>query len=83
MHPGNRKDHRLAVLLGAALIGAIAAALELLGNPPNMGVCVVCFERDLAGALGLHRAAPVRYLRPEIPALVLGGLLASLVLRGF
>jgi hypothetical protein len=53
---------RTGIVIGAALIGLVAAALEVLGNPPNMGVCVVCFERDLAGALGLHRAAPVQYL---------------------
>ena len=78
-----RNETWIAVVVGAALIGVIAAALELLGNPPNMGVCVVCFERDLAGAFGLHRASPVQYLRPEIPALVLGGLLAALLFRGF
>ena len=67
------------IVAGGGLIGLAAAALELLGNPPNMGLCVACFVRDVAGALGLHRAAPVQYLRPEIPALVLGGLLAALL----
>ena len=74
---------RVGLVIGAALIGLIAGALELFGNPPNMGVCVVCFERDVVGALGLHRAAPVQYLRPEVPALVLGGLLAALVFGSF
>ena len=42
-----------------AFIGIFAALLQKLGNPGNMGVCVACFERDIAGALGLHRAAVV------------------------
>jgi len=43
-----------------------AALLQKLGNPGNMGICVACFERDIAGAVGLHRAAVVQYMRPEI-----------------
>ena len=74
---------RWGIVAGGAAIGAIAASLELLGNPPNMGVCVVCFERDLAGALGLHRAPPVQYLRPEVPAILLGGLIAALLSGSF
>jgi hypothetical protein len=36
---------------------------------------VACFERDIAGSLGLHRAAVVQYIRPEIIGFVLGALL--------
>ena len=61
----------------AVALGTIAAGLQYLGNPPNMGVCVACFTRDTVGALGLHRAAPVQYLRPEIPAFCLGAFLAA------
>jgi YedE family putative selenium metabolism protein len=75
--------HPAILVGGAALIGAAAGALELLGNPVNMGVCVVCFERDVAGALGLHRAPPVQYVRPEVPAILLGGLFAALALGRF
>jgi len=74
---------RVGIVVIAALIGLAAAGLELLGNPPNMGICVVCFERDVAGAFGLHRAAPVQYLRPEVPAMLLGGLIAALIVGGF
>ena len=45
------------------IIGAIAAILVKLGNPMNMGFCIACFERDIAGALGLHRAGVVQYER--------------------
>jgi len=64
------------VLVGLA-IGITAALLQRFGNPPNMGICVACFERDIAGALGLHRLAAVQYIRPEVPGFVLGALLAA------
>jgi hypothetical protein len=40
-------------------------------------------ERDIAGALGLHRADIVQYLRPEIMGFVLGSLIAALLFREF
>ena len=42
-----------------------------------MGICVACFERDIAGALGLHRADVVQYLRPEIMGFVLGAFIMA------
>lgn len=74
---------RWGIVLAGGLIGITAALLQRLGNPPNMGVCVACFTRDVAGGLGLHRAAPVQYLRPEIPGFVLGALAAALLFREF
>jgi YedE family putative selenium metabolism protein len=59
-------------------IGLAAALLQWWGNPPNMGICIACMERDIAGALGLHRVAQVQYLRPEIMGLVFGALVAAL-----
>lgn len=56
----------------ALVIGVLAALLVTWGNPPNMGICVGCFLRDISGALSLHSAAPVQYLRPEILGFVLG-----------
>jgi YedE family putative selenium metabolism protein len=64
-------------------IGILAPLLQKWGNPGNMGVCVACFERDIAGALGLHRAAVVQYIRPEIIGFVLGSLLAAYLFREF
>ncbi|EHM10658.1 YeeE/YedE family protein (DUF395) [Thermanaerovibrio velox DSM 12556] len=61
------------------VVGILAPILVHLGNPGNMGMCVACFTRDIAGALGLHRAAIVQYLRPEIPGLLLGAFGASMV----
>jgi hypothetical protein len=71
-------------LIGVGLvIGLGASVLQQWGNPPNMGICIACFQRDIAGALGLHRAAVVQYLRPEIPALVLGAFAAAMIFGEF
>jgi YedE family putative selenium metabolism protein len=70
------------IITGIA-VGVIAPLLVRAGNPGNMGVCVVCFNRDIAGALGLHRAAAVQYIRPEIIGFVLGSLVAALIFREF
>jgi len=74
---------RWGIISVGAIIGILAPILQKLGNPANMGICVACFERDIAGALGLHRAAPVQYLRPEIIGFVLGSLLAAYLFKEF
>jgi uncharacterized protein len=70
------------IITGIA-VGVLAPILVKLGNPGNMGICVACFSRDIAGGLGLHRAAPVQYIRPEIVGFVLGSLVAALLFREF
>ena len=70
---------RWGVIITGIAVGVLAPILVKLGNPGNMGICVACFSRDIAGALGLHRAAAVQYIRPEIPGMVLGALVAALV----
>ena len=74
---------RWGVITTGAVIGLLASLLQYAGNPPNMGICVACFERDIAGALGLHRASVVQYIRPEIIAFVLGSLIAALAFGEF
>ncbi|HDP98042.1 MAG TPA: YedE-related selenium metabolism membrane protein [bacterium] len=74
---------RWGIILAGAVIGILAPLLQKFGNPPNMGICVACFERDIAGALGLHRAAVVQYIRPEIIGFVLGSLMAAFLFREF
>jgi YedE family putative selenium metabolism protein len=74
---------RQGIVLAGAVIGVLAPLLQKAGNPKNMGICVACFERDIAGALGLHRAAVVQYIRPEIIAFVLGATIAALLFREF
>ena len=63
---------RAGIISVGAFIGIFAALLQKWGNPGNMGICVACFERDIAGSIGLHRVALVQYLRPEILGFVLG-----------
>ncbi|MBT9177348.1 MAG: hypothetical protein DDT20_01681 [Firmicutes bacterium] len=71
-------------LIGSGFIlGLLGVLLVRAGNPPNMGVCLACFVRDIAGGLGLHRAAPVQYLRPEVPGFILGSFLIALVSKEF
>lgn len=74
---------RTGIIVVGLIIGVIAATLQFLGNPPNMGICVACFERDIAGALGFHRAGVVQYIRPEIIGLVLGSLIAAFATKEF
>ncbi len=74
---------RWGPIVSGAIIGVLAALLVYWGNPKNMGVCVACFERDIAGALGLHRNAATQYLRPEIIGFVLGSTIAALLFREF
>ena len=71
------------VLIAGAVGGAAAVLLTALGNPANMGFCIACFVRDIAGATKLHTAAPVQYFRPEIVGLVLGSTVMALVSKEF
>ena len=77
-----KKINWLMIVCGVA-VGLAALGLTLLGNPANMGFCIACFERDIAGALGLHSAAKVQYLRPEIIGLVLGAFIMSVATKEF
>lgn len=68
----------MIIALTGIVVGALALTLAWLGNPPNMGYCIACFLRDISGALGLHRAGAVQYLRPEIAGLGLGAFIVAL-----
>lgn len=64
-------------------IGILASLLQFWGNPANMGICVACFVRDITGALGLHRAPVVQYMRPEIIGFVLGSFVSAYIFKEF
>lgn len=64
-------------------IGILASLLQFWGNPANMGICVACFLRDITGALGLHRAPVVQYMRPEIIGFVLGSFISAYASKEF
>ena len=65
------KSKYLVIGTGVA-VGLAALILTAAGNPANMGFCIACFLRDIAGALGLHSSANVQYIRPEIIGIVVG-----------
>jgi len=68
--------HLNGIIAGAAL-GAMSIVLTALGNPPNMGLSVACFLRDIAGACGLHTVGSVHYVRPEVIGILLGAVRAA------
>ncbi len=78
-----QKREKLWIILAGLGIGILASLLVFWGNPTNMGFCIACFLRDTSGALGLHRAGAVQYIRPEIIGLVLGSFLMALVKKEY
>ena len=76
------KTSKWPVVAGAAL-GIVAPLLTYNGNPGNMGFCAACFLRDTAGAVGLHQAAPLQYIRPELIGLIFGALLSAFFAKEF
>ena len=77
------KKVHLGVIAAGAAVGLAALILTALGNPANMGFCIACFLRDISGACGLHSAAKVQYVRPEIIGLVLGAFIMSVASKEF
>ena len=75
---GFLKRHWLVIVTGI-VVGAAAVILTALGNPKNMGFCIACFERDIAGSLMFHKAEVVQYFRPEIVGLVLGAMCMAMI----
>ncbi len=72
---------RYTIIVAGLIFGVLAALMTNWGNPANMGICVACFIRDITGALGLHRASVVQYIRPEIIGFVLGGFITAFSFR--
>ena len=73
-----KKANWFVVLAGGA-VGLAAVLLTAFGNPANMGFCIACFLRDIAGAIKLHSAAVVQYVRPEIIGIIVGAMAAALI----
>lgn len=71
------------IVMAGIVVGVAALILTAAGNPKNMGFCIACFERDIAGALGLHSAGKVQYIRPEIVGIVLGALISAFAFKEF
>ena len=71
------------VMLCGLLVGTAAVVLTELGNPANMGFCIACFLRDIAGSLQLHQNGAVQYFRPEIIGLIIGACIIAFVGKEF
>ncbi len=71
------------VIVTGVVIGVAAILLTALGNPGNMGFCIACFIRDTSGALKLHTASVVQYVRPEIIGMILGAMIVSMIAKEF
>lgn len=69
----------IALVIAGLIVGIFAVVLTANGNPKNMGFCIACFVRDTAGALKLHTAGVVQYVRPEIIGIVLGSFILALI----
>ena len=59
--------------------GVGAVLLVKAGNPGNYGFCAACHLRDIAGALGIHKAGLLQYARPEIFGWMIGAFAMSKV----
>ena len=79
----NLSSSKKTLALAGALCGIVAVILALKGNPANMAICIACFIRDTAGALGMHSAAVVQYVRPEIIGIVLGAFIISVATKEY
>ena len=76
-------EGKKGIIFAGGLIGIISVLLVYFGNPANMGFCIACFIRDIAGGIGLHRAEVVQYIRPEVIGLVLGAFFISFKNKDF
>ena len=71
------------IIVSGIIVGLVAIGLGIWGNPANMAFCIACFIRDTAGALGMHRAEAVQYIRPEMIGIVLGAFAIGIVKNDF
>ena len=71
------------IIIAGAVVGLISTLLVKMGNPGNMGFCIACFLRDIAGTTKLHTAAVVQYFRPEIIGLVIGSMVMAVTSKEF
>jgi uncharacterized protein len=69
------------IILAGLAFGALGALAVNWGNPNNMGICVACFLRDIAGGLKLQTNANVQYIRPEVIGFALGAFGTALAFR--
>ena len=76
------------VMLCGLLVGTAAVVLSHEGNPCNMGFCIACFLRDIAGSLGLQHAEKdgaliLSNFRPEIVGIIIGACIMAFIGKEF
>ena len=79
----NLTENKKTLAISGVVLGVIAAMLAYMGNPKNMAMCIACFIRDSAGAMKLHTAAVVQYMRPEIVGIVCGAFLIAIFTKEY
>ena len=77
------KNKKLSIIIAGLIIGVMSGLLVQFGNPGNMGVCIACFLRDITGALGMHGAAKLAYIRPEVIGIILGAFITAVIAKEF
>ena len=57
------------MILAGVVVGAAALILTAAGNPKNMGFCIACFLRDIAGEIrgGVIDADPCCHTEEDSP----------------
>ena len=71
----------MIIPIAGVLLGLVCLFLAFMGNPANMSLCVACFARDISGSLALHSVEGLQYLRPEIPGIILGAFIVSMLFK--
>ncbi|MBR2835534.1 MAG: YedE-related selenium metabolism membrane protein [Coriobacteriales bacterium] len=79
----SKTKNYITIGICGVLAAAVAIVLAMSGNPGNMAICIACFIRDTAGALKLHTAPVVQYLRPEIVGIILGALITAVATKEY
>lgn len=79
----NISQNKRTLMMSGAVMGLLGALLAFMGNPKNMAICVACFIRDSAGAMKLHTASAVQYMRPEIAGFVCGAFLIAVITKEY
>lgn len=74
---------KLPIIITGVVVGVLGIILMQAGNPANMGFCIACFLRDIAGGLGLHQAGKVQFIRPEILGIVIGAFTLAIAKKEF
>ena len=47
---------KIVLVIAGGVVGLSAIILTIFGNPKNMGFCIACFIRDMAGSVKMHSA---------------------------